>query len=330
MNTFFEQLTTQFGPIIIGTIMISLPLLITAIGGFFSEKSGVINIGLEGMMIFGAFFGTLVLNFVSGLEWYMVLILGLIVAIISSLITGILHAILSIKFQINQVIVGTAINLISPAFVFFLMNSIYGRDETNSISLNSETFQILNGGIVSLEKIVLCLIILLFCFISLFIFGKTKFGKYIIAVGENPIAAATAGLDVIKIRYKAVLISSALAGIGGYAMVVLIGGRMNTTLIAGYGFLALAILIFSGWNIKKCFVGSFIFGLFIALVPSLNTIIGGMQLENSFIKQEDLQGIINLILETGPYIIVILILIIFSNKKTAPKSLGESFEIEKR
>ena len=330
MNVFLEQLTNQLGPIIIGTIMISLPLLIAAIGGYFSEKSGVINIGIEGMMIFGAFFGTLVVNYISGMEWYIILLLGLIVAIIASLITGFLHAILTIKFKVNQVIVGTAINLISPAFVFFLMNSIYGRDETNPIALNSATFEIFKGGIISYEKIILSLIILIICILCMYIFNKTKFGKHIIAVGENPIAAATAGLNVIKIRYKAVLISSMLAGIGGYAMVILIGGRMNTTLIAGYGFLALAILIFSGWNIKKCFLGSFIFGLFIAIVPSLNTIIGSLQLQNSMIKQEDLLGIINLFLETGPYIIVILILIVFSNKKTAPKALGESFEIEKR
>ena len=332
MDGFFELLQPQIPVIILGTITISLVLLITSLGGLFSEKSGVINIGLEGMMIFGAFFGTFVMLLLlkEKLPWYFVILIGMLSSMSASAVLGFLHALLSITFKINQVISGTAINLISPAIVVFIMKTIYKTDETLPLDFRLPKYKLFGLPPISNEQVFLLSTILILFIITIFIYYKTRFGRHLKAVGQNPQAAASTGINVNKIRYISVIISSSLAGLGGLSLVVLVSGRMSVQQIAGYGFLSLAILIFGGWHPIKCFLGSILFAFFLALVPAFNGIIFGLSSGSTGENAVNIQGIIRLGLETGPYIMAIIILAMFSKRNKAPKALGISYDKEKR
>lgn len=325
-----EYFSNQIITVLIATLLLIVPLLVTSLGGLFSEKSGIINIGLEGMMIFGAFAGALIMPYLIdlGLPWYLVIIIGILISMLAAMILGVLHAFLSIKIGINQIISGTAINMLAPAITFYFINALYNSYDTKPIQFNLKPITLAPGAVISLDNIFVVVLTIIILVITIFIFKKTKFGIHLLAVGENPQAAATAGLNVNHLRFLAVIISAALAGFGGISMVLLIGGKLTISLIAGYGFLALAILIFSGWRPVYCLYGSILFAFFIAIVPSLNIILNNYSSTNDNIA--NLIGIIRLLLDTGPYIIAIIILTIFSKNSRAPKALGEVYNKERR
>lgn len=328
---FFTQLSQQAAPIILSTCLIAIPLLITSLGGLFSEKSGVINIGLEGMMVFGAFGAAIVMSMLAtSLPWYLVILIGLVVGMIFSLILGLLHAFLSVKLKVNQIISGTAINMIAPAISFFVIKQMYGAYETPRLNFKITPIRIAQGASISYDKILVVFLAIIIFIGCVFIFKKTKIGRHIISVGQNPQASGTAGINVNRLRINSVLVSSLLAGFGGVSMVILIGGKLTLTLIAGYGFLALAILIFSGWSPIKCLLGSLLFAFFIALIPSLTNIISSLPVSGIGIDLNTLKGVIKLILEVGPYVIAIVIMMIFSRNNKAPKALGSIYDKERR
>lgn len=305
-------------------IFYAAPLIVTAIGGVFSERSGVVNIGLEGLMVMGAFIGILFnLSFVhifgAGTPW-MALLAAMIVASLFSL----LHAVASITFRADHVVSGVAINLLAIALCLYLVKMIYGKGQTDFIQ---ERF--LRDDIPFLKNIpilgpmffqnvyatsVLAIAIAILAWVVLYF---TPFGLRLRAVGEHPMAADTMGINVTRMRYIAVMISGGLAGIGGAIYSQSISLDFSHSTINGQGFMALAALIFGKWHPLGAMGAALFFGFAQAL-----SIVGG-----SIPYIEDVPNVFLLIL---PYVLTILALAGFIGKAHAPKALGTSYIKGKR
>ncbi|MGB3259760.1 ABC transporter permease [Paenisporosarcina sp.] len=305
-------------------IAYAAPLILTAIGGVFSERSGVVNIGLEGLMVMGAFIGilfnlTFVNVFGAGTEW-MALLAAMVVAALFSL----LHAVASVSFRADQVVSGVAINLLAVALCLFLVKMIYGKGQTDFVQ---ERF--LRTDFPILEKIpffgplffqnfywtsTLAIVIAVLAWIVLY---YTPFGLRLRAVGEHPMAADTMGINVTRMRYIAVMISGGLAGIGGAIYSQSISLDFSHSTINGQGFMALAAMIFGKWHPLGAMGAALFFGFAQAL-----SIVGG-----SLPIISEIPSVFLLIL---PYVLTILALAGFIGKANAPKALGTPYIKGKR
>ncbi|AYC29298.1 ABC transporter permease [Paenisporosarcina cavernae] len=302
--------------IVPNAIFYAAPLIFTAIGGVFSERSGVVNIGLEGLMVIGAFVG-IVFNlffvdvFGSSTEW-----VALLAAMIVAMIFSLLHAVAAISFRADQVVSGVAINLLAVAVTLFLVKMIFGKGQTDFIQ---ERF--LRTDIPILENIpvigpmffqhvyytsILAFAVAILAWVVLYF---TPFGLRIRAVGEHPMAADTMGINVSKMRYIAVMISGALAGIGGAIYAQSISLDFGHSTINGQGFMALAAMIFGKWHPLGALGAALFFGFAQAL-----SIVGG-----SLPIIEEVPKVFLLIL---PYVLTILALAGFIGKATSPKANG--------
>jgi len=303
------------------TMFFMIPLLIVALGGLFSEKSGVINIALEGKMIMGAFTGILfIITFQDRLPGQPVLILGLIVAMVTGILVSLLHAYASINLRANQVISGIAINMFAPAFAVYvskLLTDTQNLHFSNQFRIESVPFF---GRIPIIGQLFfqntyfttyLGLVILA---ITVFVLYKTKFGLRLRACGEHPQAADSVGVSVVGMRYSGVLISGALAGLGGVIWVVPITTVFSGT-VAGYGFLALAVLIFGGWRPMKILFAAFFFGIMQAISRSYSVI--------PFLA--DL-GIPDRFYAMAPFVATLIVLAFTSKNTMAPKALGQPYD----
>lgn len=279
------------------TLMYSTPLIFTALGGVLSEKSGVINIGLEGMMTIGAFAASWI-GITTGNPW-----LGLLAGGIAGLLLSVLHAVASIRFQANQVVSGMAINFLGSGLAVFLCRIFFdGTSMTPPLDLDLKIPVIFHQyATVYLAFLATALI--------WFIFNKTTLGLRLISAGEHPKAAGAAGIKVSIYRYFGVLSSGFLAGIGGASLSIAIVSNFRPTLISGQGFIALAAMIFGKWNP----VGTLFACLFFGFSQALVVFIGG---------REDLQ-ISSQLLATLPYILTLVVLVGFMKKTTAPSALGK-------
>jgi ABC-type uncharacterized transport system permease subunit len=278
------------------TLMYSTPLIFTALGGVMSEKSGVINIGLEGMMTFGAFTASWVAITMQN-PW-----LGLLAGGIAGLILALLHAIASIKFKANQVVSGMAINFLGSGLAIFFCRIFFeGASMTPPLDLDKKIPPLFNQ--YATVYIAFAVTILIW-----FIFNKTKLGLRLISAGENPKASMAAGINVSLYRYVGVLTSGFLAGIGGGSLSIAIVSNFRPTLISGQGFIALAAMIFGKWNPLGTLFACLFFGFSQALV----VFIGGF--ENLQISSQ--------LLATLPYVLTLIILVGFMSKTTAPSALG--------
>ncbi|MGE6488016.1 ABC transporter permease [Paenisporosarcina sp. NPDC076898] len=305
-------------------IAYAAPLILTAIGGVFSERSGVVNIGLEGLMVMGAFIGILFnLSFVhifgQGTEW-MALLAAMVVAALFSL----LHAVASVSFRADQVVSGVAINLLAVALCLFLVKMIYGKGQTDFVQ---ERF--LRDDIPFLKDIpilgpmffqnvywtsVLAIGIAILAWVVLY---YTPFGLRLRAVGEHPMAADTMGINVTRMRYIAVMISGGLAGIGGAIYSQSISLDFSHSTINGQGFMALAAMIFGKWHPLGAMGAALFFGFAQAL-----SIVGG-----SLPIISEIPSVFLLIL---PYVLTILALAGFIGKANAPKAIGTPYIKGKR
>lgn len=300
-------------------IAYAAPLILTAIGGVFSERSGVVNIGLEGLMVMGAFIGilfnlTFVNVFGAGTEW-MALIAAMVVAALFSL----LHAVASVSFRADQVVSGVAINLLAVALCLFLVKMIYDKGQTDFVQ---ERF--LRDDIPFLKDIpvlgpmlfqnvywtsILAIGIAILAWVVLY---YTPFGLRLRAVGEHPMAADTMGINVTRMRYIAVMISGGLAGIGGAIYSQSISLDFGHSTINGQGFMALAAMIFGKWHPLGAMGAALFFGFAQAL-----SIVGG-----SLPYISEIPSVFLLIL---PYVLTILALAGFIGKANAPKALGTPY-----
>jgi len=279
------------------TLMYSTPLIFAALGGVMSEKSGVINIGLEGMMTFGAFAASWV-AITQNNPW-----LGLFAGGIAGLCLALLHAVASIKFKANQVVSGMAINFLGSGLAIFFCRIFFeGASMTPPLDLEKKIPAFFNQYATVYIAFAVTLLIW-------FIFNKMRLGLRLISAGEHPKASGAAGINVAFYRYIGVLSSGFLAGIGGGSLSIAIVSNFRPTLISGQGFIALAAMIFGKWNP----VGTLFACLFFGFSQALVVFIGGF---------EGLQ-VSSQLLATLPYVLTLIILVGFMGKTTAPSALGQ-------
>ncbi|MDD4080551.1 MAG: ABC transporter permease [Eubacteriales bacterium] len=301
----------------------SIPLLIVALGGMFSERSGVVNIALEGIMVTGAFCSIYFINRVEGfMSGQGLLLLAILVAAGSGLLYSFLHAYAAISLKSNQTISGTALNMIAPAASIYLArttlsNGIQQIQFTNTFRIEKVP---LLGDIPVLGPMffrncyITTYIGLLILAVSAFVLYKTRFGLRLRACGEHPQAADSVGVNVYKTRYAGVLISGALAGLGGLVYVIPTSTNFNAT-VSGYGFLALAVLIFGQWKPLGIFIAAFFFGLMKTIAASYSGI--------PVLK--DL-GIPSDIYKMIPYITTMVVLAFTSRRTQAPRASGVPYD----
>ena len=303
-------------------IALAMPLLVTSLGGLFSERSGVVNIGLEGLMVVGGFASAAA---TVGLEPSLggaAIWVSLVVAMVIGALFSVLHAFASINLNANQVISGTAINMIAGAVTVFLARTITGSGNiqlTNGIPRFDVPFLVdipLLGKLFFYQTYGTTWLILAILALGAFVLYKTAFGLRLRACGEHPHAADAAGINVFKVRYAAVMISGALAGLGGATILVTYSGEFSGS-VAGMGFLALAALIFGQWKPLGVLGATFFFGF-------------AATLANASQAEPALQAIPEVILKVFPYVVTLLALIFFSKSTQAPRAAGEPFEKGKR
>lgn len=304
----------------------SIPLLVVALAAMFSERSGVINIGLEGMMIIGAFAGTIYLHYagMNSTNGQGHLIIALLIATLAGLIYSALHAFASINMLADQTISGTAINMFASAFAIFIARSLIGIQQISFTGVfRIAKIPVLGdipfiGPALFQNAYITTYLGFAILFIAAFVLYKTSFGLRLRSAGEFPQATDAAGISVKKTRWSGVLISGALGGFGGLAYIVPISTEFNGS-VAGYGFLAIAVLIFGQWKPKYIALAAFFFGL----LKTISAAYTGIPFLYNL-------GLPQVFYQVMPYIITILALFLTSKKSAAPASLGQPFDKGKR
>ena len=322
--------------IVSATILFMIPLLLVALGGMFSERSGVVNIALEGIMIIGALCSCLFLRVMdtSGFgpahpQWAM--FLAILVAAFTGAVFALLLAFASVNLKADQTIGGTALNMLAPAFAIVLTWAIQGQGQTTILiptwsRITQETLGVAvkdNFFQAFLFKsfyqtTIWAVVIFIIATILLY---KTRFGLRLRACGEHPQAADSVGVNVYRMRYAGVFISGLLGGIGGLAYTLAAGSAFQST-VAGYGFLALAVMIFGNWKPLNILGASLFFALFKILCSYSGSIPFLPKFEN--IKASEY---IYLML---PYVVTMIILILTSKKSRAPKAEGIPYDKGRR
>ena len=289
----------EIGNLIQQTIIIAPPILITAVGACISERSGVVNIGLEGIMLSGAF-AAAVVNIATS-NPYLGIVAGMAVGVLISLI----HAVISINLKGNQIISGVAINLFAVAVTSFLIKALYNTAGSTPMAKDAA------GNPILANQPLMLIIIYAIAILTHFFLYKTVLGLRIRTVGEHPLAADTVGISVYKIRYISVLLSGALAGLGGAYLTTVLLPSFSNNMSAGRGYIALAAMIFGKWNPLGAILASllFAFGQVFADMAKATRIP---------IPQEFLTMI--------PYILTLLALVGFVGKSRAPKASGLPYE----
>ncbi|MFB5979553.1 ABC transporter permease [Lactobacillus delbrueckii] len=310
---------TVLALIVSSTLVYSAPLIFTALGGTFSENSGIVNVGLEGIMTMGAF-TSIVFNlsfastFCTATPWLGAL-LGGIVGIIFSL----LHAVATVNWRADHVISGTVLNLMAPPLAVFLVKAIYNKGQTENINQNFGYFSF--PGLANIPVIGpiffkntsapawVAIVLSIFLYWVLY---KTRFGLRLRSSGENPQAADTLGINVYKMRYAGVLISGFLGGIGGAVFAEAIAGNFSVSTIAGQGFMALAAMIFGRYNP----IGAMLSSLFFGFAQSLSII--GDQIPG-------ISSLPSVYLQIAPYVLTIIVLVVFFGKTVGPAADGQNY-----
>lgn len=304
----------------------SIPLLIVALAAMFSERSGVINIGLEGIMVMGAFAGTIYLHKVadSSIPGQINLIVAILIAILAGIAYSALHAFASVNMLADQTISGTAINMFATAFSIFIARSMIGIQQISfSGNYLIQKVPVLGnipviGHLFFQNTYITTYLGILVLIISIFVLYKTSFGLRLRSAGEFPQATDAAGVSVAKIRWAGVLISGALGGLGGLTYIIPVSTEFNGE-VAGYGFLAIAVLIFGQWKPKYIAIAAFFFGILKALSAA-----------NSGIPFLYSLGIPQVFYQVMPYLITIVALLLTSKKSAAPAAEGQPFDKGKR
>jgi ABC-type uncharacterized transport system permease subunit len=252
-------------------IRMATPIALAALGGIFSERVGVVNIGLEGMMLMGAFSGVIVSYYTSN-PW-----LGILSAIMVGGFLGLIHAFLTVTLKGNQIVSGTGINILALGFTAFASEVVWGsRGASASVaSLGVIHLPIISdipiiGDILGSHTPLVYLMVVLVILAQVFLF-KTSFGLRLRAVGEHPAAADTAGINVFKMKYIGIVVSGMLAGLGGVFLSLAHLSMFSYGMTGGRGFIALAAMIFGGWIPLGAFGASFLFGLTDALQMRLQS-----------------------------------------------------------
>ncbi|MCY7685821.1 ABC transporter permease [Bacillus altitudinis] len=310
--------------IVPATLVYAAPLILTALGGVFSERSGVVNIGLEGLMVVGAFssiiFNLMFADTFGALTPWLGLLVGMAIGGVFSLI----HAVATITFRADQTVSGVAINMLALGATLFVVKLIYGKAQTDKIT---EPFY--KGDIPFLSDIPIIgdiffkdvyytsILALVLAVVAWFVLFKMPFGLRLRAVGEHPMAADTMGIKVYRMRYIGVFISGLFGGLGGAVYASTIALDFSHATITGQGFIALAALVFGKWHP----FGAMGAALFFGFAQSLSIIGSLLPL---------FQDIPNVYMLIAPYVLTILALTGFIGRADAPKALGTPYLKGKR
>ena len=305
------MLITNLGLMINAMLVCTPPLLLAALGSCFSERSGIINIGIEGMMTIGAFVGA-VIAYYTGNGW-----LGFLCGGLAGAAFGVLHAVVCITFNADQTIAGTAINFIGPGLAVFLCKALFeNSSDSPSLDPASKLPKMFDGmfpagsfGYNVISTYSAAYLSLLLVLVVWFIFFKTRFGMKLRAVGEHPEACETLGINVRLVRYIFVITSGFLAGLGGAFVTLSTVSQFRPSVIVGQGFIAIAAVIFGKFNPQGALVGCLIFGF----CNGIKSLIG----QNNIVSP----NLISMI----PYIVTILALIFFVGKSRVPAANGKPF-----
>jgi simple sugar transport system permease protein len=286
--------------LLFSSIRLATPLILAALGGMFSERSGVINIALEGLMLAGAFTAASI-TYYAGSPW-----VGLFAAILAGAAIAMLHAVACIRFKADQVVSGTAINILLTGIPALLSGAFF-------LSSGS-TPQIPEGHLIPYTPVVVAFALVP---VTWYVLNRTPFGLRLRAVGENPEAADAAGVSVPLMRYTGVLLSGALAGIGGAYLSIGQSSLFTRNMTSGRGFIALAALIFGKWRPVQTMLACLLFGFTEAIAIQLQGVrFGGEEIPNQFIQ-------------IIPYVLTIVVLAGFIGQSRAPRALGIPYQKER-
>ena len=301
------------------TLLFASVLMLVALGGCFSEHSGVINIGLEGIMVFGALGGALVLSSMpAGSSGFLIVVLAILAAMIMGILYSLLLAVAAINFKADQTLVGTAMNLLGTAAATVIVKALNTAVSPDNPSATlqyvgtKKAFLFVDGYEFN-WFMPLAVILLVLAYVILY---KTKFGLRLQSCGEHPQAAASVGISVYKMRYCGVMISGLLGGLGG--LVYITAGVSEWKFengVAGFGFLALAVMIFGGWKPFRIALAALLFGFFRAL----SNVYTGFDLLKSL-------NLPSTFYNAMPYVISLVVLIFFSRNSAAPKAEGIPYD----
>lgn len=316
--------------IIIDGLSFAMPLFVMAIGGIYSERSGVTNLALEGLQGAGAFVGALVAIFMmqalgpdSQLPYYA----AFLFAMIGGMVYAMLHAVLCVKFKANQVISGVVINILAMALTSFLtkvVNRVVFDAPSDKFVLGVSgrwTIPVISEipviGAVFKDIYPFEVIIVVVAVIAWYVLYKTKYGLHLRACGDNPHAVDAAGIDVAKVRFSAVMVSGALSGLAGMCFAYSISANFSGNIYVGYGYLSIAALIFGNWKIVPTLAACLLFGLAKS---------GGYQIVQAAGMPSSYSDLVMIL----PYVVTLLLLVFFSKHNRAPRALGEIYDKGKR
>ena len=332
------------------TLIYAVPLMVVALAGVFAERSGIINLALEGLMIFGAFIGVLCVRvlqttaFFEGVKaagsfWGLqgLMLLAMLFSALMGAIFSLLLAFAAINLRADQTIGGTALNLMAPALVLFFIRIIANQNTLQMATGDSASWFMLKKshfgygrseemgflGDTFLNKVYLATYICILAYVVLsIILYKTRFGLRLRACGENPQAADSLGINVVRMRYTGVLISGALAGMGGFVYAMTTANCTSNGDVAGFGFLALAVMIFGNWKPLNIAGAALLFGLFKCVAASYASLdING---DGVFLLKE--LGVNSNFYRLLPYLITLIVLAFTSKSSRAPKAEGIPYD----
>ena len=303
------------------TMLFTIPLMVVALGGMFSERSGVVNIALEGIMTMGAFTGILFLNMTGGrMSGQTQLFLAILISAATGAAFAFFHAYAAINMKADQTISGTALNMFAPAFAIFVARVIQGVQQIQfNNTFRIESVPVLGripflGPLLFQNTYVTTYLGILILIVSTVVLYRTRFGLRLRSCGEHPQAADAAGINVYRMQYAGVLISGVLGGLGGLVFVVPTSTNFNAD-VAGYGFLALAVLIFGQWKPVRIMWASLFFGLMKAVAAAYSGI--------PFLAAT---GIPSYVYKMIPYIATLIVLIFTSKNSQAPRASGVPYD----
>lgn len=310
MSNFINEL----GIILYATLIFTPPLLYAALGSCFSEVSGVINIGIEGMMTVGAFTGTVVAYFTSSP------LIGFICAGLAGMLFGALHAVATVRLGADQTIAGTAINMLGPGIVIMIARVLF--DSTDTIPLTADQkIPTLFKGLFDTSTVfgrfmdnvfatyASTYLVFILVLVVWFVFYKTRFGIRMRACGEHPLACETLGINVISMRFLCVSISGFLAGLGGACVTMATSNQFRPISIVGQGFIAIAAVIFGKFRPHGALLGCLLFGF----CSGLKVVLGGSS------------GVNMHLISMIPYVVTVIVLILFVGKSRVPAANGKPY-----
>lgn len=286
-------------------LMIVSPILITATGGMICERSGVVNIALEGLMVIGAFFAAMAHYFLEVPLGPASVWVALAIAATCGMLFSWIHAFASVSLNADQTVSGTGINLLASGVTLFLSQIIFRRDRTEGFMLGMMPMP---GGIYPTALVALAVVAVVW-----FVLYRLPLGLRLRACGENPHAAASVGIHVRLIRYGAVMASGFLAGLAGACLVLTSNTQFNSTTVNGHGFIALAVVSFGRWRPSGVAGASILFGtaLTLSIIASDFAMLRILPTE---------------VFNIAPYFITLMTLVLFSGKNYAPRSAGKPYE----